>query len=63
MAQQVKNICLQCRKCRSIPGLGRSLEGGNDNLLQYSSLKNSVNNGAWNSIVHRVTESDMTEHT
>ena len=30
-----------------IPGLGRSLEEGNGNLLQYSHLENSMDRGAW----------------
>ena len=30
----------------SIPGLGRSPRGGNDNSLQYSCLENSTNRGA-----------------
>ena len=63
VAQQVKKICLQCRRGRPILGLGRSPEEGNDNPLQYSSLKNPMDKGAWNSVVHRVTESNTTEHT
>ena len=31
----------------SIPGLGRCLGEGNGNLLQYSSLENSMDRGAW----------------
>ena len=31
----------------SIPGLGRSPEGGNGNTLQYSRLGNPMNRGAW----------------
>ena len=45
-----------------IPGLGRSPGGGNDNLLQYSCLENSMDSGVWWTTVHRVIESDMTEH-
>ena len=30
-----------------IPGSGRSLGVGNDNLLQYSCLENSMDRGAW----------------
>ena len=41
----------------SIPGLGRSLGGGNGNLLQYSCLKNSMDRGAWRATVHGVTNS------
>ena len=31
----------------SIPGLGRSPGGGNDNPLQYSCLENPVDGGTW----------------
>ena len=31
----------------SIPGLGRSLGGGNDNPLQYSYLENPMGRRAW----------------
>ena len=31
----------------SIPGLGRSLGGGNGNPLQYSCLENPMDGGAW----------------
>ena len=45
-----------------IPGLERSPGGGNGNSLQYSCLKNPMDRGAWQAIVHGVTkESDMTE--
>ena len=30
-----------------IPGLGRSLGGGNGNLLQYSCWNNPMDKGAW----------------
>ena len=47
----------------SIPGLGRSLRGGNGNLLQYSCLQNSMDRGAWRATFHRVDkESDTPEH-
>ena len=39
-----------------IPGLGRSLEAGNGNSLQYSSLENSMGRGSWWATVHRVTK-------
>ena len=45
----------------SIPGLGRSLGGGRGNPLQYSCLDSSKDRGAWQAIVHGVTESDTTE--
>ena len=44
-----------------IPGLGRSLGVGNGNLLQDSCLENSINRGAYQTTVHGITESDMTE--
>ena len=45
-----------------IPGLGRSLAGGNGNLLQYSCLENPLDRGAWRATVRRVSEeSGMTE--
>jgi len=40
-----------------ILGLGRSLGEGNGNPLQYSCLENSVDRGAWEAAVHRVTKS------
>ena len=45
-----------------IPGLGRFLRVGNGNPLQHSCLENSVDRGVWKSMIHGVTESDMTEH-
>ena len=45
-----------------IPGLGRSPEGGNDNLLQNSHLESSMDRGAWWATVHGAAESDPTEH-
>ena len=40
----------------SIPGSGRSPGEGNDNLLQYSYLENSMDRGAWWAAVHGVSE-------
>ena len=40
----------------SISGLGRSPGEGNGNPLQYSCLENSLDRGAWQAIVHCVTE-------
>ena len=44
-----------------IPGLGSSPGEGHGNPLQYSCLENPMDRGAWWAMVHRVTESDMTE--
>ena len=41
----------------SIPGLGRSPGGGSGNPLQYSSLENPMDRGAWWAIIHRVAKS------
>ena len=41
----------------SIPGLGKSPGEGNDNLLQYSCLKNSVEKGASWATIHGVAKS------
>ena len=50
------------RDLGSIPGSGRSPEGGLSNL-QYSCLENPTDRGAWWATVHRVAESDMTGAT
>ena len=41
----------------SIPGLGRSPGGGHGNPLLYSCLKNPMDRGAWQAIVHGVAKS------
>jgi len=41
----------------SISGSGRSPEGGNGNLLQYSYLKNLRDRGTWRDIVQLGTKS------
>ena len=41
----------------SIPGLGKSPGGGNDNPLQYSCLENSMERGAWWAAVYGVSQS------
>ena len=45
----------------SIPGLGRSPGEGNGNPLQYYCLENPMDRGAWQGIVHVVTESNTAE--
>ena len=43
----------------SIPGLGRSLGGGNGNPLQYFCLENPIDREAWWATVHGVAKSQM----
>ena len=40
----------------SIPESGRSPEGGNGNLLQYSYLENPMDRGAWQATVYGVSK-------
>ena len=49
-----KELTCQLELC-SIPGSGRSTGVGNGKLLQYSCLENPMERGAWQAIVHRVT--------
>ena len=44
------------RDASSIPRSGRSPGGENDNLLQYSCLKNSMDRGAWWATFHGVAK-------
>ena len=48
---------LDIRDSGSIPGSGRSREGGHGNPLQYSYQKNSMDREAWRAAVHRVSQS------
>ena len=45
------------RETGSITGSGRSHGGGHGNPLQYSCLENLRDNGAWQTMVHRVAKS------
>ena len=57
MAQVVKNLPANAGDIRdsvSIPGLGRSVGGGNGNQLQYSCLGNPMDRGPWQATVHRL---------
>ena len=55
----VKNLPVNTGNRSSMPGLGRSPGGGNDNLLQYSCLENPMVRGAWQATVHGVTKSQI----
>ena len=57
----VKNPPVKVGGAGSIPGLGRSSGGGNDNPPQYSCLGNPMDRGTWQGTVHGVAkESDNT---
>ena len=43
----------------SIPGSGRSPEGGHGNPLQYSCLENPMDREAWEATAHRVAKSSI----
>ena len=51
----LKNMPANAGDMGSIPGLGRPLGEGNDNLLQYSCLENLIDKGAWWATVYGVT--------
>ena len=58
---EVKASACNAGELGSIPGLGTSPGEGNGNPLQYSSLENPMDGGAWWATVHGVTkESDTT---
>ena len=48
-----KESACSARDMGSIPGLGRAPGEGNGYPLQYSSLENPVDTGAWQATVHR----------
>ena len=45
------------RDAGSLPASRRSPGGGHGNPLQYSCLENSVDRGAWQTMVHAVSKS------
>ena len=45
------------KRFRFDPGSGRSPGGGHGNQLYYSCLENPMDRGAWQSMVHRVSQS------
>ena len=57
MAKNLPASAEDVRDVGSIPGSGRSPEGGHGNLLQYSCLENSMDRGTWWATVHRVAQS------
>ena len=57
----VKNLPANAGDAGSIPQSGRSPGEGNGNPLQYSSLGNPIDRGAWQASVYGVAkESDTT---
>ena len=58
----VKNPPAKARNTRDAsltPGLGGSPRERHGNLLQYPSLENPMDRGAWQATVHRVTKSRL----
>ena len=55
----VKNLPINAgdRRFGSVPGLGRSLGGGNGKPLQYSCLENCIDSGSWWATVYIVAKS------
>ena len=53
----VKYLPASARDEGSIPGWGRSPGEGNGNPIQHSCLGNSMDRGAWWTIVHGVSKS------
>ena len=47
------------RDVGSIPGLGRSPQGGHGNPLQYSCLENLMDRGTWGATVQWVVNSQI----
>ena len=62
----VKNLPAHAEDVRDvglIPGSGRCPGEGNGHPLQHYSLTNPMDRGAWQAIVHGVTELDTTDAT
>ena len=53
----VKNLPANAGDAGLIPSSGSSPEGGNGTPLQYSCLKNHMDRGAWQAVVHAVAKS------
>ena len=56
VVQKGKESAYKATDPRLIPGSGRSPGGMHGNPLQYSSLENLMDRGAWWATVHGVTE-------
>ena len=59
----VKNPRANARDTRDvglIPGSGRSPGGRHDDPLQYSCLGNPLDRGAWQAVVHEVSQKNIT---
>ena len=52
-----QSVCLQCGRPEFDRWVGRCPGEGNENALQYPCLENPMNRGAWEAIVHGVTDS------
>ena len=50
------------KRCKFSLWVRKTPGEGNGSPLQYSCQENSMDRGAWWATVHRVAESDMTEH-
>ena len=61
----VKNPPIKAGDTGLIPGLGKSPGVGNGNPLQYSCLRNPMDRGAWQVVVHGDTKSwtQLSDHT
>ena len=57
MVLLVKNLPANAGDTGLIPGSGRCPGGGHGTLLQYPSLENPMDRGAWQATVHRVKKS------
>ena len=68
MALMIKNMAANAGDIRDtglIPGLGISPREENGHPLQYSCLENSMDRGAWRSIVYEVAKNQtkLSTHT